>query len=139
MKDNLFRTVFFYVLLITMGTGQIWAYDPHFYLTGKTPTGSWSNSATAWFLVSPASDSYDQYCTYVWLSENDYFGLNNGKNRYSRCDNNDQEIKDGYGSGQFSILVLPAWCELMYRKRMTTAGIQSIAVNIIHGYGLMKD
>ena len=101
MKDNLFRTVFFYVLLITMGTGQIWAYDPHFYLTGKTPTGSWSNSATAWFLVSPASDSYDQYCTYVWLSENDYFGLNNGKNRYSRCDNNDQEIKDGYGSGQF--------------------------------------
>lgn len=101
MKDNLFRTVFFYVLLITMGTGQIWAYDPHFYLTGKTPTGSWSNSATAWFLVSPASDSYDQYCTYVWLSENDYFGLNNGENRYSRCDNNDQEIKDGSGSGQF--------------------------------------
>ena len=101
MRHSFFRIGIFFALLITMGVRQIWAYNPHFYLTGEKPTGGWSNDPTAWFLVSPASDSYDQYCTYVWLSENDYFGLNNGANRYSRCDNNDQDIKDGYGSGQF--------------------------------------
>ena len=93
-----FHTAMFILLI---GVGNAWGYDPHFYLTGETPTGSWSNSATAWFLVSPANDSYDEYCTYMWLSENDYFGLNNGTKRYSRTDNNDQDIKDGQGSGQF--------------------------------------
>ena len=100
MRHSFFKIGIIFALLITMGVRQIWAYDPHFYLTGE-PTGEWSNSPTAWFLVSPASDTYDQYCTYVWLSENDYFGLNNGTKRYSLCDNNDREIKEGSGSGQF--------------------------------------
>lgn len=100
MRHSFFRIGIIFALLITMGVRQIWAYDPHFYLTGE-PTGEWSNSPTAWFLVSPANDSYDEYCTYVWLSTYDYFGLNNGTKRYSLCDNTDREITKDYGSGQF--------------------------------------
>lgn len=100
MRHSFFKIGIIFALLITMGVRQIWAYDPHFYLTGE-PTGEWSNSPTAWFLVSPANDSYDEYCTYVWLSTYDYFGLNNGTKRYSPCDNTDREITKDYGSGQF--------------------------------------
>lgn len=101
MRHSFFRCTAIFILILSLGAGQIWAYNPHFYLTGEKPTGGWSNDPTAWFLVSPASDKYDEYCTYVWLSTNDYFGLNDGEKRYSRCDNNDQEIKNDYGSGQF--------------------------------------
>ena len=101
MRHSFFRIGIIFALLITMGVRQIWAYDPHFYLTGEKPTGGWSNSPTAWFLVSPASDLYDQYCTYVWLSTGDYFGLNNGTKRYSLYDNTDRDITKDYGSGQF--------------------------------------
>lgn len=81
MRHSFFRIGIIFALLITMGVRQIWAYNPHFYLTGEKPTGGWSNDPTAWFLVSPASDQYDQYCTYVWLFTGDYFGLNNGKKK----------------------------------------------------------
>lgn len=100
MRHSFFKIGIIFALLITMGVRQIWAYDPHFYLTGE-PTGEWSNSPTAWFLVSPANDSYDEYCTYVWLSTYDYFGLNNGTKRYSLCDNTDRDITKDHGSGQF--------------------------------------
>ena len=86
---------------------QAYASDPHFHLTGAPSIGSWSNSATEWKLSSPASSAlsngatFNEYCTYMWLSEGDYFGLNNGSKRYSRNDYYDVEIKEGDGSGVY--------------------------------------
>lgn len=102
------RRVTLIAVLLAMCMPQVWASDPHFHLTGAPSIGSWSNSATEWKLSSPASSAlsndatFNEYCTYMWLSEGDYFGLNNGTDRYSRNDNNDQEIKgDKYGAGVF--------------------------------------
>ena len=100
--------IFAVLVMSIANVGMAWAWnEPHFYLTGETPTGGWSNSATSWRLTSPASTALasgtnDEYCTYMWLETDNYFGLNNGTDRYSRNDYYDQEIKgDKYGAGVF--------------------------------------
>lgn len=101
------RRVGLVLVMCIIAITQAYASDPHFHLTGAPSIGSWSNSATEWKLSSPASSAlnngatFNEYCTYMWLSEGDYFGLNNGSQRYSRNDYYDVEIKEGDGSGVY--------------------------------------
>lgn len=64
---------------LTLGVGQMWAYEAHFYLIG-----SWNNwGATNTDYKLDYSDGDSKYSIYWYLNTGTYFALNNAKTRYN--------------------------------------------------------
>ncbi len=76
-------------LMVTSLTTPLRAYDPHFSINGdviKTweTANYWYNNKTTFQVRGQAtSQANDEWGAYMWMNNGDYFGLNNGSNRYS--------------------------------------------------------
>lgn len=94
-------------LLLTLGVGQMWGYDPHFSINGdviKTwiTTNYWYNNQQTFLVRGQASSqASDEWGAYMWMNNGDLFGLNNGSNRYSPTTNK-TEISGSKGSGTYA-------------------------------------
>ena len=94
-------------LLLTLGVGQMWGYDPHFSINGdviKTwiTTNYWYNNQQTFLVRGQASSqASDEWGAYMWMNNGDLFGLNNGSDRYSPTTNK-TEISGSKGSGTYA-------------------------------------
>lgn len=93
-------------LLVTSLTTPLRAYDPHFSINGDViqtweTTNYWYNNKTTFQVRGQAtSQANDEWGAYMWMNNGDYFGLNNGSDRYSSTTDG-TEISGSKGAGTY--------------------------------------
>ena len=115
MKNLIFKSSFhekLKMLLIVIGlvvtslTTPLRAYDPHFSINGDViqtweTANYWYNNKTTFQVRGQAtSQANDEWGAYMWMNNGDYFGLNNGSNRYSSTTDG-TEISGSTGAGTY--------------------------------------
>lgn len=101
---SIIRLALVTLCLLTVGVGNVWArsYEPHFsYVTAAE---AWSTTDITHALVSPANNSDDEMCIYMWVENGTYFAFNTQKNNSGvpgiyRPKDNDKNISASEGAG----------------------------------------
>ena len=84
------------LILLLMGVSNAWAYTAHFSLMGNPTPNGWTKDTD--FMINTGTGTADEWYIYAYVSNNQYFALNNGSNQYGPTTAN-KEIKNGSGGG----------------------------------------